>query len=251
MVRKTKKQSKKKQSGIHSIPELRRAFEYIEEYVDNKIHQRETKENLIKSLRKEWRNVFTKELSKVSADAFITDRMSHIPHKTLRRQGGGSLGAPLGYDMRPGGYLASGGIPDANGNLSLNGAPYGSYTQYVSAGFVNPEIGQSFDPIKGQAAFPIPYQTTGSNQAGGKRNRTRKGRKTRGGGILDTTGAFLSQAFSRPIPSAAPPIVAQDMQDMWHGKQVGYSPDQVQRHSDPQYLLGTVYPKAINIPISV
>jgi hypothetical protein len=56
-------------------------------------------------------------------------------------------------------------------------------------------------------------------------------------------GALLSQAFTRPIPSGQPPGVLQDMQDIFHGKTVGPSPDQVQR--GVSYQLGSVYPKPL------
>jgi hypothetical protein len=87
----------------------------------------------------------------------------------------------------------------------------------------------------------------GSNafMKGGNR-KSRKIRRHRGGDIasdLRNAGALLSQAFSRPIPSGAPPSVIQDMQDMWHGKAVGPSPDQIQRQ--PTYQLGALFPKPV------
>ena len=48
---------------------------------------------------------------------------------------------------------------------------------------------------------------------------------------------------NRPIPSSSPPGVLQDAQDMWYGKSVGPSPDQVQR--GPNYQIGSVYPKPV------
>ncbi len=48
MVRKTRRHhSEKKAKGIYSIPELRRSFEHIEEYVNEKIALKESKEKLI------------------------------------------------------------------------------------------------------------------------------------------------------------------------------------------------------------
>ena len=243
MVRKTRRHTKSKsKSGVASIPELRRSFEYIEEFVDGKLAAKESKEKLIKDLRKEWANVFGKDLNKASADAFICDRMTHL-HKrrrtrsTLKGGANALAGAPLDYTTRAGVYLAPGQIPNANGSLPLTtGATsaYGSYTQYVDGGFFNPEIAQGYDPIKGQSTFPSP-------QKGGFRNKSRKVR--RGGSM----GSLLSQAFTRPISSSAPPGVMQDMQDMWHGKAVGVSPDQVQRQAP--YHFGSMYPTPINVRI--
>ena len=70
---------------------------------------------------------------------------------------------------------------------------------------------------------------------GGSR-RTRR----RGGAQL---GATVNQAFVHPI--SASPIAGnlQNMQDLWYGKNVGTSPDQVQRGVN--YQLGSVYPKSV------
>jgi hypothetical protein len=260
MVRKTRRHhSSKKAKGVYSIPELRRSFEHIEEYVDQKIALRESKEKLIRDLRKEWSKVFHKELDKKSADAFISERMSkkhHSRHRTLRRRGGAGAqlantytpiaGAPNDYTTRAGIYLAPGQIPDRAGHLPLSdGAKsnFGSYVKYVSDGFdvSIPERAQPLDQfgIPGQTRFPTSTpvgmgdNTVHFSSKGGGRRKTRRG-----------GAAVLSQAFNRPIPSDAPPGVLQDMQDMWHGRQVGPSPDQVQRGVD--YKLGAVYPKPIS-----
>jgi hypothetical protein len=72
MVRKTRRHhSNKKSNGAHSIPELRRAFEHIDSYVNEKIAVKESKEKIIKDLRKEWSKVFLKDLDKKSADSFF------------------------------------------------------------------------------------------------------------------------------------------------------------------------------------
>lgn len=249
MVRKTRKHTKKHTKGkVHSIPELRRSFEHMEEYVDKKIHAKEPKDKQVKDLRKEWLRVFGKELNKAAAEAFIHDRISH--HSTGRRRTirsrGGALpiaGAPLDYSVRAGVYLAPESIPTAGGQLPLaNGAPssFGSFTKYVDGGFWNPEIAQSYDRVKGQSEWPVVPANMGSNRVSGG---SRKRRVRRGGGLMDMTGSLLSQAFSRPIPSFSPSGPLQDMQDMFHGKTVGPSPDQVQRHINFGY--NTIYPKTV------
>jgi hypothetical protein len=263
MVRKTRRQrSEKKAKGVYSIPELRRSFEHIEEYVNEKIALKESKEQLIKDLRKEWSKVFLKELDKKSAEAFVSDRLSKKStsrHRTLRRHGGRGAqlpntetpiaGAPNDYTTRAGIYLAPGQIPDKAGHLPLSDgskSSFGSFIEYVSKGFWNPEPGQSYDPVPGQTRFPTSVPVgMGSNAVhfatkGGYREKDgkRKSRKVRRGGA-----AVLSQAFSHPIPSSSPPGILQDMQDLYYGKSVGPSPDQVQR--TPNYQLGSVYPKPI------
>jgi len=260
MVRKTRRHhSEKKAKGIYSIPELRRSFEHIEEYVNEKIALKESKEKLIKDLRKEWSRVFFKELDKKSAEAFVSDRLNKkhpIRRRTVKHRGGVGAqlpntqtpiaGAPNDYTTRQGIYLAPGQIPDKAGHLPLSDggkSNFGSYVKYVDSGFWNPEPGRSYDPVPGQTRFPTSTpvgmgdNTVHFSSKGGKR-RSRKAR--RGGALL---GATLSQAFNHPISASSPPGVLMDMQDMWYGKNVGPSPDQVQRSVD--YKLGSVYPKPV------
>jgi|UniRef100_A0A6C0BGK5 hypothetical protein len=257
MVRKTRKNIQhRKEKGVYSIPQLRRSFEYIERSVDEKIHKKDSRERITRELRNEWHKVFMKVLDKKSAEAFIDDRMKRTigskgRRRTLRTRGGAAIaGAPLDYITRQGVYLAPGLIPDRLGHLPLTGdkpSDFGSYLEYVSKGFSVgvPEPGQSYDPVPGQTSWPQVPAGMGSNavhfaKQGGSRRKIR-----RGGGLLDTTGAILSQAFSRPFGAGAPPGFGQNMQSMWYGTNVGPSPDQVQRQ--PQYQLGSIYPKAINL----
>jgi hypothetical protein len=248
MVRKTRRHhSSKKLKGVQSIPELRRSFEHIENYINEKIALKESKDHLIKELRKEWSRVFFKELDKKSADAFITNRLNkkhHSRHRTIKRRGGAGAqlpntytpiaGAPNDYVLRAGEYLAPGQIPNKDGHLPLSDGSksnFGSYVQYVDKGFWNPEPGRSYDPIPGQTRFPTSVpQGMGDNTVhfsakGGAKRKTRRG-----------GSAILSQAVTRPISSSSPPGILQDMQDMWYGKTVGPSPDQVQR--TPEYKYG-------------
>ena len=257
MVRKTRKhRSEKKAKGVYSIPELRRSFEHIEEYVNEKIALKESKEQLIKDLRKEWSKVFLKDLDRKSAEAFVSDRLSKKStsrHRTLRRSGGRGAqlpntetpiaGAPNDYTTRAGIYLAPGQIPDKSGHLPLSDgskSSFGSFIEYVSKGFWNPEPGASYDPVPGQTRFPTSVPVgMGSNAVHfAAKGGMRKSRKVRRGG-----SALLSHAFSHPIPASSPPSILQDIGDIYYGKSVGPSPDQVQRGVN--YQLGTVYPKPI------
>lgn len=236
MVRKTRRQR------VHTIPEVRQSFEHIEHFVDQHAHL--SKDKLVSALQKEWMKVFHKSLKKSAAEAFL----SHRPQRrTTRRHHGGALaGAPIDYMMRPGVDLAPGQIPTAAGHLPQSvGGPssFGSYVPYVSKGFWNPEQAATVT-----GGWPIPYAGTGSNTVkGGSKSSSQSSkssshkRKARRGGSM---GSLLSQAFTRPIPSGMPPLILQDMQDMWHGKTVGPSPDQVQR--GVSYQLGSVYPKPMH-----
>jgi hypothetical protein len=244
MVRKTRKHSR---SEVHTIPQLRRLFENIEEFVDLRIQRRESKNTLSKELQKEWKRIFMKELDKKHADAFIEDRMKakRVLRHTIKKGGAQPLaGAPLDYSTRQGVYLAPNSIP-VNGQLPLanmhNGGGYGSYVDYINSGFWNPEDSSTYDPVQGQQPWPQPYASTGSNKVSGGANevseayeemkggsskklkKSKKSRKVRGG------NAVLTQAFIRPFGSDAPPSILQDMQSMAYGQQMGSSPDQVQR----------------------
>ena len=239
MVHKTRKHSNHGK-GIYSIPELRRSFEHIESFVDDKLKSKDSKDKISKDLRKEWVKVFNKQLDKKSADAFLEDRMSKSGRR-IRHTGGALLtGAPVDYTQRAGLYLAPSSVPGSDGGLPASGQTgggFGSFVQYVSNGFFDPVPAQSYDPVPGQTKWPVPFLSTGSNQAGGRRKSRRK---IRGGSM----GSLLSQAFTRPIPSDIPPGPLQDAQDLFHGKEVGGSPDQVQR--TPEYQMGSVHPKPIH-----
>jgi hypothetical protein len=223
MVRKTRRHSaRKSEKGIASIPELRRAFEHIEDVVDRKLKQKVPKEEISKELRKEWHGVFFKVLDKKSADAYVEERMSQKGRRVTRRarrssrsKGGAQAiaGAPLDYMTRQGIYLAPGQIPTAQGHLPLSsGAPsaFGSYVQYVDKGFWNPEPGQSYDPVPGQPPWPVVPAGMGSNLVKGGKRALRRG------GSLQSV---LAQMTTRPVPSSVPTGVLQDAQDSWHGKQ--------------------------------
>ena len=261
MVRKTRRHhSGKNPKGIYSIPELRRSFEHIEQYVNEKITLKESKEKLIKDLRREWSRVFFKELDKKSAEAFVSDRLSkkHLSRrKTVKHRGGAGAqigntytplaGAPNDYTTRQGVYLAPGQIPTNNGHLPLSDggkSNFGSYVQYVDKGFWNPEPGQSYDPVvPGQIRFPTstPVGMGDNTVHFGSKGGSRRSRKARRGGAI--FGATLSDAFRHPIPASVPAGILQDGQDIWYGKNVGPSPDQIQRGVN--YQLGSVYPKPI------
>lgn len=228
MPRKTLKYAMSSKT-VQTIPQLRRLFEEVEDFVDAHIAKRTSKDTMVKEFRKMWKRLFMKEIDKKSADAFIDDRMKSkkiLRHTRKQKQGGGGAvlqGAPLDYTTRPGVYLESNQIPVKGQLPTISGGGFGSYIDYVHSGFWNPQEAQTYDPVVGQSAWPQPYASTGSNavahnavKGGGAR------RKLRGG------NAFLTQAFTRPIPSTAPPNPGQDMQTMFYGGETGSSPDQVQ-----------------------
>ena len=239
----------KKTQGVHTIPEIRRTFEYMEEYVAKKIASRHTMSQIAKDLQTEWKKKFGKPLDERSAHAFVEDmRTKPRPHvtkekRTIRHRGGALHGAPLTDTMRAGIALAPASIP-MGGHLPLSGgAPstFGSFVDYISGGFRVPEPSGN---ITGKFGWPQPYSTTGSNAAGSNaagsnaagfrmtggrrtpRNRHHKKRTVRGGGRLaDALSSFspfssplVSQFAMRPIPSQPVPSTLQNIQSTWKGQ---------------------------------
>jgi hypothetical protein len=224
--------------GVHTIPEIRRTFEYMEAYVAKKIVSGQTTKQITKDLQGEWKKKFGKPLDERSAHAFIEDaRAQHTtPHsskgkRTIRHRGGAALhGAPLADTMRAGIALAPASIP-AGGHLPHSGgtpSTFGSFVDYISGGFRVPEPSGN---ITGKFGWPQPYSTTGSNtihMTGGTRRVARRDKKrtVRGGGRLGDALSSLSpfssplasQVMMRPIPSQPVPTTLQNIQSSWKGQ---------------------------------
>jgi hypothetical protein len=242
--------TKGKKTAFQTIPELRRSFDYIDEFVRHRLASGTSKEHLVKEVQREWFRVFSKRLEKKNATAFVEHMMERAPRRrglrSTQKRGKkgqrGGLAPVMDPTTQPGAYLASGSIPTSTGAYPLaNGAPsaYGSLTEYISKGFQTPEIASP-----GQAVWPSPAPNMGSNRilGGGRAIRAK-----RTGGSL--AGSLLTQAFNRPFQSDAPPSVAQDAQTAWYGRELGPSSDQIQRQ--PAYRVGDSVPPPINIRIDV
>ena len=234
----------KKTQGVHTIPEIRRTFEYMESYVAKKIASRETTQHIAKDLQSEWKKKFGKPLDERSAMAFIEharehQRVSHGKHvkRTIRQHKGGAVlqGAPLADTLRAGIALAPGSIP-VGGHLPLSGnisSSFANVVNYVSGGFTQPEPSGN---ITGKYGWPQPYSTTGSNATGsnaipmkgGTRRVGRRDKKrtvcggTRLGEVLSSLSPFsnplVNQAMMRPIPSQPVPSTLQNIQSAWKGQ---------------------------------
>jgi len=228
-----------------TIPELRRAFEHIEEYA--MAHMSD-----VKGLQEEWKKVFYKDLDKESALAYL-EHVKTLPkkakalRKTRSTKGGAALaGAPLEYMTRPGIYLTQGGIDENS---------YAQVPKYVASGFWNPEMGISYDPVPGQPAWPVPYASTGSNlvkggavggdcdscscappmlTTGGKRKTRRNLRKggrapTKVGAIEPTTVggdmlSYLQGMGMRSFGASVPLTTPQALERTFNGQYAGPSP---------------------------
>jgi hypothetical protein len=193
----TKKQKKQRQKRQHSevmtIPELRKAFESIETFLE--LHAKHPRKELVKLFQQEWKKTFHKEIDTQEAEAYVEHALQELESRNpkRRRHAGGAAalaGAFLTYDTRPGVYTSPG----------VNQGSYPHVPAYVDRGFWNPEIGRQYDPVPGQTHYPsaTPYGL-GSNQAGGRTKKRRRNQK--GGGIVDAMGQF----FMRPTFSSSPP----------------------------------------------
>jgi hypothetical protein len=233
----TRHTRKKHHTGhVQTIPELRRAFEHIEEVGQRLCHLPTAK--AVAEFQKEWKKTFYRDLSKQAAEAYLdhVKKEHHTPskkHKTRRLRGGAALGgAPLDYVTRPGIDLVQGGV---------NQNSYALTPKYVDGGFWNPEPARSYDPVPGQTHYvthvPAGMGTNQFPQAFGMKGGSKKGkskkanRKLRGGALTfgqALSGASLDQAFMRPFAMSNPASPLQDATSMFRGQQVGQSPDPTQ-----------------------
>lgn len=194
MVSKTRKATKANTKVVKSlsVPELRRAFEHIDRFVDTKIMRLSEKEG-VEAFRKEWKKTFGQISEKAAKDYLHYMRST----ATSKKQKGGAVTvlspAALGYDMRAG-----------------EGGPI--VPPYVVGGLALPADSQ-IGPSRG-AEFPLPAANLGTNsfQKGGKR-KTRKQK----GGALPSFGTALAEFVSRPFGMGAPPTPSQDAQMLMKG----------------------------------
>lgn len=219
MPRRTKTQKKRPESVAQTIPELRRAFNHIEDYgqelVCNTSH---TLPQAVKSFQKEWRLVFKKDITPQVAEIYLANLKEQHTHRTPRkhtrrlrhtRSRGGM--APLMHTDRPGLYISPG----------VNQGSYALVPAYVDKGFWNPEQAHQYDPVPGQTSYP----TRTPDGLGSNLVQQRGGQAS-----LDQafSQSALNQAFFRAIPSTYPPSLAQDAVSAWKGQPLGQSPDPTQ-----------------------
>lgn len=220
-VRQTRRKIKNSDPAVLSIPELRRAFEYIEEYAMR--HP-----NDIKAFRQEWKKVFYKEVNSESAEEYLRHirEIKSSRLKPLRKtiKGGAALaGAPLDYTTRAGIYITPG----------IDNGSYAQVPKYVSHGFWNPEPGISYDPVPGQPPWPKVPVDMGSNKVSGgscdtgvcriggnrKSRKLRKG--TKGGASLQTA---VDQLGMRLFGASSPPNPLQSLEAKFAGRDIDPSP---------------------------
>jgi len=224
-----------------TVPELRRAFEHVEEYVE--LHHTVPLTKLVPMFQEEWKRTFYREVDKGSAKAYVQHALSQLQHKKPkeRRHYGGAMaltGAPLDYTTRPGLYITPG----------VDQGSYAVVPKYIDSGFWNPEQGRDYDPVPGQTHFVTRTpEGMGSNAVhfgGGvakqyrssKKKGTRKGRKQQGGTFMNDLYVAAKQAIFNPQVATVPPLnPIDDGIRSFRGLPVGPSPDASQR--GPHYIL--------------
>jgi len=256
MARKTRKQTAKKHHhGIKTIPELRQSFDYIDEFVRQRVHSGVSKDQLVKEIQTEWFRVFGKRIQKKNATAFAEHMMQQMKGRrglrAMTRKKHGGMAPFRGSDTNPGIYLSAGKIPTSTGNYPLAGgepSAYGALTRYVSGGFAVPEIGGKL-PVD----YPKPPAGLGSNAVGQhtlKGGGRRLNGKKKGGFILDSLRSAITQMAARPIPSDAPASHFQTAQSSWMGRPIGIPSNPLQ-HPMGYGLKDTMFPKMVNVKIDV
>jgi hypothetical protein len=192
--------------AVLSIPELRKSFHHVEKYLQNEVTKNKNMSAVLNNFRKEWKNVFHKDLSVGAAKSYVSNMMKKT--KIWPKHSGGSMqpltGAPLDYTTGPG----------------VNGV-YGNFPDYVNKGFVNPEPGILQD-CGNKNLTPILPVDMGSNKVGGRRSRS-KSRKSRRAALRKrNTRRRLYRGGSTNILTGAPygaamrPFVAQNPATMQH-----------------------------------
>lgn len=238
-----KKQSKtrKMKKGIMTIPQLRKAFDHIEEFSIALLHQTKDSSERRKAFQKEWLKVFHTEVNDKSADAYLQfeEKKGKKSGKTKKQKGGAALsGAPLDYSTRPG----------------LEGL-YGTFPAYVSSGLAFYNDINKQGPVAGCGVenttpkVPISIgsnevQTGGSSdqrggsmvttdQRGGKRTRKNRTRR-QDGGAFPSISEFAQALTFRPITSTNPPTMTYNAQMDFKG--TPFPPSSVTNTGNPPYM---------------
>ena len=258
--RHSRKQKTDKERGIFTIPELRVAFEYIEDLTADLIKRKKSDIEIEKSLVEEWQKVFYRKLDRESAKSYIEYvreevKMGRSARKTRRNHKGGGgqdatapamalRGAPLGYDTTPGLYPPAGDIPPN---------AYGATVAYVDKGFnvAVPEPGYKHDSqiLSPEQLYPTAPGESGKLGLSGGAQRAHRNRSLRISskkGIRTTRnsrnknhvgGASLTGAPYRMFESSAPPSVQYTAMRTFEGQPPqNLSPDPSQNNL--KYLMG-------------
>lgn len=194
---KTKKHTKKIQTKIMTIPQLRKAFEQLNVKTKHILSKHPINDESIKEFQTTWKQTFGKSLEHNTAESYLLlQSKQKNQFKKTRKQRGGM--APLDYTTRPG----------------IDGS-HGTFLPYISSGFkfYNDINNIAMDSGCGKEDItPVLSADMGSN-------------KVQNGGLFS----------GRLIPPTTPPSVFQDLQDNMLGRKLGNSPDVTQTQYKGKY----------------
>jgi len=184
-----------------TIPELKSAFESVDAETHKLLKAGLPQAEQTKKFQAIWKSHFHRAVSKEAAESYLQVKRATgirpVVKKGTRKMKGGAgalAGAPLDHMTGPG----------------VSGS-YGSFPAYQAQGlsFYNTINQSGIAQECGTKDFtPNVPETIGSNEA------------LKGGGMSD----LLHVTENRPIASAAPPGVLQDIQQYWQGRPLGASP---------------------------
>ena len=221
MVKKHSK-TRKMQKGFMTIPQLRKAFDHIENFTQSLLRNTKDSDERRNAFQKEWKKVFHRDVDDKSANAYLQFEEKKVKKsgKTRKQKGGAALsGAPLDYSTRPG----------------IDGI-YGTFPAYVSSGLAFYNDINKEAPLAGcgtENTTPKVPISIGSNevQKGGK--RTRKNRR-QDGGAFPSISEFAQALTFRPITSTNPPTAFYNAQMSYKG--VAAPPSSTATTGAPAYM---------------
>lgn len=190
--------SRRRRVVATSIPELKRSFDALESEV-GRILRNPNEAQRIRQFQEAWRRIFGRPVEPVAASAYLQvksrDKGRGKSRKAQRGGAGALAGAPLDFQTRPG----------------IDGV-YGSFPPYITQGFgfyntVNQE-GMAKDCGSVDITPKVPADL-GSNEF------------QKGGGMLADA---ISAVMNRPVTSASPPGLLDEVQASWKGRDPSPSP---------------------------
>ena len=177
---------KKKKEKILTIPQLRKAFEEIDDETHKILSKHPINESSIKEFQKCWKNIFGKHIDNSTAKSYLdiqTKGKKKTKGKKTRKQHGGV--APIDFQTRPG----------------IDGT-HGTFLPYISSGF------KFYDQINNIAM----------DSSCGKENITPSLNEDMGSNQVHKGGQRL-------IAPSIPASYTQDLQDKMMFRPLGASPD--------------------------
>jgi len=248
-----------KNTKVLTIPQLRKSFDYIDNWVES--HITKPTKQLVPAFQAEWKKVFGRVVEAAAAAAYLDLKRSKGKTRRVGRplgmgkgkgdQKGGApilAGAPLEYTTNPGQY-----------------GVYGHFPAYQTSGLAPPADSFSKSCGNGELQTVIP-PGMGSNElhrGGGGRLGRPKGstrKKQRGGAnpsstTLDSLGTNFSTITTRPFFASSPVTSAYNLQMAMKGVDTAVPPPAQTSFSPQAYnpAVLAMAPSAIqaNLPVQL